>query len=72
MWTMENTEGYTQAELDMINDVSQRIAAEFAGPDGDSLNDFDVENINDAIHNAWIDGITAAELEAATRRTLGI
>lgn len=64
MWTTENTEGFSRQDLDTINAVLDRIAADAA--------EIDPANINDAINNAWIDGIGEAELEAATRRRLGL
>lgn len=64
MWTQDNTEGFTDAELATINAVLERIMAE-----GDDL---EPASINDAINDAWIDGISEANLEAAARKRLGI
>jgi hypothetical protein len=65
MWTMDNTEGFTQAELDMLNRVAERIFASAADDD-------DAANVNDALNNCWVDGISEAALESAARKRLGI
>ncbi|GJM01951.1 MAG: hypothetical protein DHS20C08_04520 [Rhodomicrobium sp.] len=54
MWTLDNTEGFTQSELDMINAVVSRTQSE--NPDVDE------SNINDRANNAWFEGISEAEL----------
>lgn len=64
MWTMDNTEGFEQTELDMINALVESIAA-----DNDGI---DLHNINDAINNAWQPGMGAEQLNAATRSHLGV
>jgi hypothetical protein len=64
MWTQENTEGFTAAELVMLNNILDRIAAD--------AEEIDPGNINDAINNEWRDGIAEADLEAAARRALRI
>jgi hypothetical protein len=64
MWTQENTEGFTAAELVMLNNILERIAAD--------AEEIDPGNINDAINNEWRDGIAEADLEAAARRALRI
>lgn len=64
MWTNQNTEGFSADELAMINRVLDRIAADADG--------IDQGNRDDAINNAWRGGISEAELEAETRRALGI
>jgi len=52
-WTMEDTEGFTQSELDMINSVRETLLTEFQG---------DPERVDEAITNAWQDGISPDEL----------
>jgi hypothetical protein len=52
-WTMEDTEDFTQSELDMINSVREILLAEFQG---------DPERVDDALTNAWEDGISPDEL----------
>jgi hypothetical protein len=66
MWTMENTEGFTQDEIDMINTVVERIWGETIEADESYLS-----NINDAANNEWREGITETELEAGIRSRLG-
>lgn len=67
MWTTENTEGFTQSELDTMNTVLERVFADVEGYDQASI-----DSINDAITNAWADGITEAQLEASVRNRLGV
>jgi hypothetical protein len=56
MWTMDNTEGFTQAQLDMINEVHEGLTA--LG--------WEEKAANDLINNAWNDSIkTAADLRKA-------
>ena len=52
-WTMEDTEDFTQSELDMINSVRETLLTEFKG---------DPERVDAALTNAWEDGISADEL----------
>lgn len=54
MWTMDNTEGFTQSELNMINLVVDQIKSE--------AHDVDISNINDRVNNAWFEGISKNEL----------
>ncbi len=62
MWTMDNTEGFTQDQLDLINEVLPELIA-----DG-----VDQSNANDLINNAWHDGIrTADDLRKAIGRPTG-
>lgn len=63
MWSENNTEGFTQAELDMINTVIERVM-QVAG------SDFEQEWIDAAITNEWREGLTEAELYAAVTRRL--
>jgi hypothetical protein len=56
MWTMDNTEGFTQAELDTLNTALDRLARNFP--------DVEPANINDALNNAWVDGISVDDLVA--------
>jgi hypothetical protein len=63
MWTMENTEGFTQPELDMINDVRSTLLDGFTG---------EAYSIDDAINNAWFEGIDRDRLaRAAMNRLIG-
>lgn len=57
MWTMENTDGFTQAELEIINRAHEIIARK--------IPDIDASNINDLLNNAWAGQATADELAAA-------
>lgn len=60
MWTMQNTEGYTQDELDTINEAIERLQSVVSTDDID-----DEQNFNDAIANSWCEGMTADELVEA-------
>lgn len=64
MWNMQNTEGFTQAQLDIINAVIERLMA--------GSEDLESYSINDAINNEWRDGISKDELYAATAKRLGL
>lgn len=64
MWTMQNTEGFQQAELDTINAVLERIKANSDGLEESSL--------NDAVNNEWREGISEDELYEAAAKRLGV
>lgn len=64
MWTMDNTEGYTQEQLDTINAVLERITAISGEEESDAF--------SDAINNAWHEGMTEKELFDATAKRLGL
>lgn len=61
MWTMDNTQGFTQDQIDMIND-----AIDLMDTDG-----IDESNVNDAINNAWAGQNTAEKLAADAMKLLG-
>jgi len=44
-WRADNTEGFTQRELDALNDAQQQLEAEFP--------DVHESNIADELGNAW-------------------
>ena len=56
MWTMENTDGFTEAQLDVINEVRTEMVAELPASAADGPIDM-TKNIDDQINNAWNDGI---------------
>ena len=64
MWTMDNTDGFTQDELDEINDLHDTLMAEH----GDDADGQFAKSLDDAINNAW----GADDLEGAVRRDLGM
>jgi len=51
MFTLENTENFTQSELDTLNEVLNRLISEGWPEDAAS----------DRINNAWIDGDNSVE-----------
>ncbi len=54
-WTMETTDGFTQPELDTINSARAIMMK--------GVSDADIEkSINDALNNAWHEGMTAPAL----------
>lgn len=62
-WTEQNTEGFTAAELDELNAAQAMLEAdEFA----------DAGNIADLLNNAWVPGMTSADLYAAVRDAEGV
>jgi len=63
MWTMDNTDGFTQPELDDINAV-----LEFAM----RRTELDPHNLNDIINNLWHHGMTRDELLIAVSKRLSI
>lgn len=62
MFTQENTQGFTAAQIEMLNAALAIVQREI--PDDDE------SNINDAINNAWNDQDTAEELAADALRFL--
>ena len=64
MWTMQNTWGFQQAELDAINKVLERL---MAGSDG-----LEESFLNEALNNEWREGISEAELYEAVTKRLGL
>lgn len=64
MWNENNTEGFTQAELDSINSVLVRLMAISDG--------IDESNLNDAIASEYREGLTEAELFEAVVKRLGL
>jgi hypothetical protein len=54
MFTMDNTEGFTRAEIDMMN----RVLADLAQI-------MDEHNASAKINNAWLEGITEDQLRKA-------
>lgn len=64
MWHMQNTEGYTQEQLDIINAVIERLMA--------GSEDLEAYAINEAINNEWREGLTEDELYEATAKRLGM
>ncbi len=51
MWTMDNTDGFTQRQLDLINEVRDEMIAD--GMDG--------KNASDIITNAWNPNVTTKD-----------
>lgn len=64
MWTMTNTDGFTQDELDGINDLRDTLMAEY---EGDFPEHF-TKSLDDTINNAW----GAENIETTVRERLGM
>lgn len=59
MWTMDNTEGFTQEQLDLINVIHAELVADGMQPKAAS----------DLINNSWNENINTAEnLRRAVKR----
>lgn len=61
MWTMENTQGFTQDQIDLINKAISLMDTQGVAS----------SNVNDAINNAWGGQDTAEELAADAMKYLG-
>lgn len=61
MWTMDNTTGFSQAQLDIINKAIRLMDTDGA----------EESTVNDAINNAWNEQETAEELAADAAKLLG-
>lgn len=64
VWTMDNTVGFTQAELDVVNAVIERLMA--------GNEDLEAYDVNSALTNEWYEGISEAELYEAAAKRLGV
>lgn len=64
MWDMNNTEGFTQEQLDGINAVIERLMA--------VREDLDSHAIDAAISNEWREGLSEGALYEAVVRRLGV
>lgn len=64
-WTENNTEGFSQDELDMINRVIERVMQV-------AESDFEQEWIDAAITSEWLEGISEYELFEAVVKRLGL
>lgn len=65
MWTENNTEGFSQDELDMINRVFERVVQI-------AENDLEQEWIDAAITSEWHEGLSETELFEAVVKRLGL
>lgn len=65
MWTMDNTDGFTQEELDKINELHAKLMAEYDVPA--NAEQF-AKSLDDAITNAW----GAENLEEAVRKAVSL
>ena len=63
-FTADNTEGFAAAEIQMMNDVAEKIICENDGIESYS--------VTDAINNAYARDVTATALDAGARKLLGL
>ena len=66
MFTMDNTEGFTQSQLNEMNLVHEQFMVESEPMDDWTREQFS-KNLSDIINNEW----PADDLEAAVRKRLG-
>ena len=64
MFTMDNTEGFSQTDLDTLNDAARRILASIAPEDLAANEDEIHKAIADRLNNAWVPGATIEDLVA--------
>ena len=62
-FTIENTEGFTTAELITLNRALDRMVIEYPT--------IDKNNISDIINNAWFREVTSIQLKRSVRERLG-
>lgn len=65
MWNENNTEGFSQDELDMINRVIERVVQV-------AESDLEQEWIDAAITSEWREGLSEAELFEAVAKRFGL
>ena len=63
MWTMTNTEGFTQEQLDTINEARTAILKESCA---------DADHVDDALCNEWAEHISAGDLRDAVLARFGL
>lgn len=66
-WTQDNTQGFTDAQLDNINHAISILRWQLRA---DNRN-VDMSNLNDAISNAWSDQNSPDDLAADALKHLG-
>ena len=68
-WTEDTTEGFRPDDLALINAVGRRVWGDLVAtaehPDRDIAQM--AKSLDDALNNAWFEGATPAQMEAATR-----
>lgn len=62
MWTMNNTTGFTQDQIDEINELHEMLMGEYDGDDAEQFS----KSLDDAINNEW----GADDLSAAVRNRM--
>jgi hypothetical protein len=66
-WTQDNTQGFTDAQLDHINHAIQILRGQLRR----DQRSVDMSNLNDAINDAWAEQETPDQLAADTLKQLG-
>ena len=64
MFTMDNTDGFSQADLDELNEALETLLADV----DEDTRDQAEKSYSDLLNNAWCDGMTASELVAAVSK----
>lgn len=71
MWTMTNTEGFTQEHLDTINEARAAILKESC-TDAPHTDEAFAKHIDDALTNEWVEDISADDLRDAVLARFGV
>jgi len=70
-FTQDNTDGFTNEQLTVLNKVYAKLMSDADESDTDGYAQWG-KSVSDAINNAWIDGMDARDLERSARRKLGV
>lgn len=69
MFTTDNTDGFTESELSIMNAVLETMMADSDPEDTDGYVQWE-KSVSDAINNSWIEGMDERDLEKSVRRAL--
>jgi len=71
-FTADNTEGFTSAELGVMNAAFDNVWDQLADADDEDQNYQLKCSLSDAFNNAWIPGATVPDLVASVGLRLGV
>lgn len=69
MFTQDNTTGFSQYDLDVMNAVLETLMSYSDEDDTDGYQQWE-KAVSDAINNQWIEGMGRKDLEQSVRRAL--
>lgn len=74
MFRTDNTEGFSQSDINMLNTAVSEVvaAADTSGMDSEFVATQFTKTVEDAVGNAWFAGCSTADLVSAARRRLGL